>query len=345
VGVEEEFLLVAPHGPGLVDMAATVALRAGGDPRTHLELPPCQIEMVSPPRRSVAEVEADLRAARQDLLRWCGEVARPVAAAVHPLCARFEGRPLHRRGEDLVHRYGPLARQQLVSSLQVHVAPGTSTAALGIYNLLRNHLPLLAALGAAAPFADGRDAGMASVRPLVAGSLPRQGTPPVLESWDHYAHELAWGARTGALADPTFWWWELRPHPVHGTLEVRVLDAQPTTGHAMALVELVVALVRALGDQVGTRHAPEPAPTWRIDENRWSAMGHGLDGTMADVQTGEVEATRTVVERLIDRVEPWAERGLDGARRLAADPHPRRLRAVGADAAVDWLVDAYRAGL
>ncbi len=80
------------------------------------------------------------------------------------------------------------------------------------------------------------------------------------------------------------WWWELRPHPRFGTLEVRVPDVQQTIGEATG----IAALVHALAADARERPAPEPVPTWRIEENRWSACRHGLDGAMADLAGRQV---------------------------------------------------------
>ena len=97
---------------------------------------------------------------------------------------------------------------------------GGHARTLAVYNALRSHLPELAALAANAPYYAGRDTGLASVRPKICDLLPRQGVPPAIPSWDAYVSALRWGAAAGALPEPGRWWWELRPHPDHGTLEL-----------------------------------------------------------------------------------------------------------------------------
>ena len=340
VGVEEEYLLVGLDGPSLVDRAALIAAGADRDPRFRRELPPCQIEMATPPRSSTREVEAELRAARQAVARWCTGRARPMAAAVHPAEATFAAADTP-RGAELVARYGWLARSQVLGSLQVHVAVGSADRLVAVHDELRAHLPHLAGLAAAAPFGEGVDREMASIRPIIASMLPRQGTPPPLGSVDAYAAELGWGADSGALDDPTQWWWELRPHPRHGTLEVRVADAQPRVEDSMAVVEVVVALVRWLAARADAGDLPPPAATWRIEENRWAAAISGLAGTFTDVRTGRRRAADAVLGSLLDEVAPWSERGLTRARRLIEDPSYRRILAWGPGDAVDGLAGAF----
>lgn len=336
-------LLVAVDGPDPVPFAAEVVRRAARPSLVKEEMPACQVELATRPHPDVEAATIELSAARQLLLTACRGIARPAAAAVHPLRATFDGAstgPRHRR---LVDRFGWVAERQLVASLQVHVALGDHRLALPVHNLLREHLPILAALAAAAPFHDGEETGMASVRPLLCSQLPRQGIPPILRSWEHYAEELAWGVGSGTVDHATQWWWELRPHPLTGTLEVRVLDVQPTIAAGHTLAALVVAVVRMLADQVEAGVAPPPADRWRIEENRWSALRHGMDATMADVRTGEVRPTRQVAERLLLAAAPYGGPALLGAHAMVERNAATALREVGLPGAVAWLCDAFPA--
>ena len=148
-----------------------------------------------------------------------------------------------------------MARRQLVCALQVHVAVGGADRSLAVYNALRPWLPAIAALAANAPYHDGRDTGMASIRPKISELLPRQGIPPAISSWDAFADALRWGVASGAMPVPGRWWWELRPHPAYGTLEVRVPDAQATVADAAAVTALVVCLVAWLAERHDGRRA------------------------------------------------------------------------------------------
>lgn len=340
IGVEEEYLLVGLDDPHLVDAGRTIEALAGDHPSFRRELPPCQIEMATPPRASVRQIEDDLRAGRAAVAGWSAGVARPIAAAVHPSDATF-ATPATDRGTALVERYGWLARSQVLGALQVHVAVGSSASMVAVHDELRTHLPHLAALAAAAPFSHGQDREMASVRPTIATLLPRQGTPPPLGSWDAFAADLRWGIDAGALGDPTQWWWELRPHPRHGTLEVRVADAQPSVAGSMGVVELVAALVRWLTARAEGGDLPPAAPSWRIDENRWAAAIAGVAATFADVRTGERRPAADELHALLDVLDPWSERGLDRTRALLAHPAHHRIRAWGLGGAVDGLAEAF----
>ena len=152
------------------------------------------------------------------------------------------------------------------------------------------------------------------------------------------------------MPEPRRWWWELRPHPAFGTLEVRVPDAQATVGDAAA----VVALVHALCGWLAERHdAGEPlatGDTWRIEENRWRAARWGMDAELADLDTGLATPARARLSALVDELGPVAERlgcaaELATVRRLAERNGAARQRAVAAHggpaAVAAWLAEVF----
>jgi carboxylate-amine ligase len=350
LGVEEEVMLLHPDTLDLHPCADAVLGRLAGDVRFKAELPAAQLEILTAPLASPADVERELRGARADLVRAADGLARVGAAGVHPFAAaegELNGAP---RYAHIREEYGPMARRQLVFALQVHVAVRGADRALAVYNALRSHLPEIAALAANAPLHGGADSGLASVRPTISDLLPRQGVPPALASWEELATALDWGARAGVLPEYRLWWWELRPHPLHGTLEVRVPDAQVTAADSAAVVAVVHALAAHLVERHDAGEALDVAPTWRIEENRWSALRHGLGGELADLRTGARRPTRERVETLIDALGPVAQRlggsaQLEHARTLLAANGAERQREVaaqrGVPAAVEWLAGEF----
>ncbi|ADB50497.1 carboxylate-amine ligase [Conexibacter woesei] len=343
VGVEEELMLLDPATLALAPMAGELLQRLGGDTRFKPELPAAQVEISTAAAASVADAVAQLAAARRDLAAAAGGLVLPAAAGVHPFSGA-EG-ALNRGGryDVLQAEYGPIARRQLVAGLQVHVAVGGADRTLAVYNALRAYLPELAALAANAPFHCGRDSGLASVRPTISEQLPRQGVPPRLESWDQFAAELRWGALAGSVPEPRMWWWELRPHATFGTIELRVPDAQTSVGEAAGVIAFAQALVATLAERHDAREALLDAPTWRIEENRWSALRHGLDGTLADLVTGERVPTRDRLGELVAAVAPEAERlgcadALTATRAAIVANGAVRQREVARDRGVDGLV-------
>jgi carboxylate-amine ligase len=340
VGLEEEVLLVDPIDWSPAPRSHQVVERAA-DARVKVELPACQVELATRPHRSVRAAVAELAALRFLVARSCDAAVIPVAAAVHPLAKGPCDLVRTDRSLKIASDYGEVAARQLVGSLQVHVAVGDPDSTLAVYNALRGYLPEVAAIAAAAPFHEGSDTGLASVRPLIAGQLPRQGVPPELPSWEAFAEELRWGAVAGGVRDPGCWWWELRPHVAYGTLEVRVPDVQPT----LVAAEGVATLVHALVVHLAARHrAGEDLgmpKSWRIAENRWSALRYGLDGHLADLESGRLVPTRDRLAALMELVEPGAPDGLGAARALLDRAAVDDLRAVGIAGALPWMADVF----
>ena len=316
VGLEEELMLLDPDTLDLASRAREV-IEAAGDARFKLELPASQVEIVTAPHRSVAGALAELAAGRAHLGRAASGLARPAAAAVHPFApAEGELNP-DERYVRTIEEYGRVARRQLVCALQVHVAVGEAERTLAVHNALRSYLPELAALAANGPFYEGRDTGLASVRPKISEGLPRQGVPPPLRSWDDFAEDLRWGERSGSVHSPRVWWWELRVHPVFGTLEIRVPDAQTTLDEAAAVAAFAHSLVGLLVERFDSGGPLGCDPTWRIAENRWAACKGGIDGALADLESGERRPARRRLGELLADLEPIAAR-LGCSRELAA---------------------------
>jgi carboxylate-amine ligase len=329
LGIEEELMLLDPDTLDLLPRSAGVLDRLGGDPRFKPELPLAQLELLTAPTADLEELAGELALARRDLAAAAEDVGVLAGSGAHPFAAA-EGE-LNPADEYRFTRdeYGPVARRQLVFGLHVHVRIGGAERSLAVYNALRSHLPELAALAANAPLHAGRDTGMASIRPKISELLPRQGVPPAFASFEDFAGALGWAAASGATPRPRMWWWELRLHPVHGTIEIRVPDQQTTAAESVAVAELARGLVLDLAARHDAGEELPVHPSWRIAENRWSAGRHGLDGSMADLDSGERIATR-------ERVMALAERcGAGRALGLAAGNGASRQRAWAAEVGVE----------
>jgi carboxylate-amine ligase len=344
IGIEEELMLLDPRTLDLSPCAAQVLAVLGGDARFKPELVAAQIESATTPRSTVAAAAGALRDARRDLAAALDGQALVAAAGVHPFAAALGELSTGGRYDQLADEFASVARRQVVFGLHVHVAVSGADRAVAVHDALRSYLPELAALAANAPFHEGRDSGLASVRPGIAAMLPRQGIPPALGSWAAFERALQWGASAGVLPEMRQWWWELRLHPFFGTIELRVADAQTTVGDAAAYAAVVHALVTWLAERADAGAQLDVAPTWRIAENSFRAARDGLDAQLADLVSGEREPLRERLERLLDELAPVAARlgcatELDDARRLACGPGgAARQRAEAARGGLDGLV-------
>jgi carboxylate-amine ligase len=347
VGLEEELMLLDPESLDLAPRAPTVLAQLAGDARFKPELPAAQLEIVGRPAATVSEAASELLRARADLVRAADGLALPAGAGVHPFAAGIGKISPGERYEQILEEYGGVVRRQLVFGLHVHVALGGPDRVLAVYNALREQLPALAALGGASPFYEGRDTGLASVRPKLSELLPRQGIPPAFADWDGFEQALGWGRGPGVFGDAR-WWWEARLHPVYGTVEVRVPDTQATVGETAGIAAVVQALVATLAERHDAGELPEPAETWRIAENRWSACRHGVTGTWIDVRSGVTRPMREYLHALLDDLRAASERlgcaaELAGAHACVDAPAVEHARAEGPQALARSLVERFLA--
>jgi glutamate---cysteine ligase / carboxylate-amine ligase len=271
LGVEEELLLVDPETHLLAHVADRVLADVEGlKPDLYLAL----VESVSPISRDVegavgalSRTRARAREAGATLIGAGLHPAGPFGEAPHVDDARYDVIAGQLRG---------LARRTPTCALHVHVGMPDRDAALRAYHGLREQLPLLQALAANSPFWHGIDSGLASARAQLFRAFPRAEIPRAFASWDEYESTIDAVVRAGDLPDYTFLWWDLRPHPKLGTVEVRAMDAQSSLRDVAALSALVHAIVlRAVEDPVAA-HSPREALT----ESSFRAARDGLAATL-----------------------------------------------------------------
>jgi carboxylate-amine ligase len=354
VGLEEELMLLDPDTLDLAPRAPEVLDRLGDPVRFKAEMPAAQLEIAGPPAATIGEAAAALRRARHEVAGAAREVAgaRVAGAGIHPFAAAEGALNGGDRYEAIAAEYGAIARRQLAFGLHVHVAVAGADRALAVYNALREELPALAALGAASPFYEGRDTGLASVRPKICDLLPRQGVPPAVPTWEALAEAFAWGRATGTFSDAGQWWWEARLHHLHGTIELRVPDAQATVADAAAIGAVAHALVATLAERHDAGEDLGAVATWKIGENRWSACRHGVEGRWVDARTGAATPMREHLHGLLEALAPAAAQlgcaeELAAARDLVERPRAALVREVagggGGQAVAAWLADAFLA--
>jgi carboxylate-amine ligase len=241
----------------------------------------------------------ELRAAADEIARANG--LRVAAAGSHPT-APIESLPIvaEERYASLVRELGYVIRRQGVNGLHVHVGVASTEECYERLEAVLPWLPVVLALSANSPFVSGTATGMLSNRVAVLAELPRSGAPPAFGS---YAAWETWVERfvdLGVMEDYTRVWWDIRPHPRLGTLEVRMPD-QPT---ALERTALIARLVRALVES-----APAREPTNRGDyaQNRWSAAHGGMDAQLLHPDGDRRVVARDLARQVLGREPPDPE--------------------------------------
>jgi carboxylate-amine ligase len=347
IGVEEELMLADPMTFDLAPRIDDALDAVAGDPRFSKELRAAQIEIITPVCRTAAEACAALSESRRDLERALGGQLRLLAAGTHPFATTWGEITEAHRYRQIADEYLWAATRSLVCGLHIHVAVGGAERSLAVYNALRSYLPEIAALTTNSPYFEAEDTGMSSIRPKFNEFYPRSGIPPAFQTWEELVRFVHWGRAGGLFPDPSHFWWELRPHVTHGTVEIRVADTQTRVEDSSAAAAVVHALVACLSERFD-RGEPLPVhETHWIAENGWRAYRYGVGGWLVDLDTGEPQPTRERLARLIDTVEPYAAQfdsaeQLASARTLLAGNGSDRQRYVceheGIDGLARWLV-------
>ena len=347
LGLEEELMLVEPASLALAPVNERVVSLFGADSPYRKELRATQLEVVTPVCSTAAEACAALATARERLVeRLEGEV-RLLGAGTHPTSSEWGSVSADERYQMLADEYEWATRRSVMCGLHVHVAVGGADRTLAVHDTLRSYLPEIGALAANSPFAEGRDTGLCSIRAKFNEAFPRSGVPPAFGTWEAYVAFLDWGRSGGLFPDSSHLWWDLRLHPTFGTVEVRVADAQTRVRDNAAIAAVVQALVACLALQYDAGEELPVDDYFRIRENAWRALRHGVNGWLVNLETGERQPTRERIGRLLDRLEPVArELGTDDqiheARALLAGNGAERQRQVaeheGFDGLLRWLV-------
>ena len=314
LGVEEEFQLLDPTTFELtpaVDAVLDAVPEADRGAVKH-ELMQSVVETATTVCANVEEAVADLTRLRGIVLDAAERSGAVVASAGTTPISCWEGQQITDmpRYRDIVARLQWIARRELIFGLHVHVGVDSVDKCMYVFNAIRAELPLLLALSVNSPFWQGATTGLQSSRIKVFDAFPRSGMPPAFPGgWDELDSMLARGRTSGLIPDHTYVWWDVRPHPEFGTIEIRICDAQSRLGDTAAIAALVQAMVAWHGDQFDAGvAAPESPPQILIEENRWSAARYGLDGEMVDFTSDTLVPTRHLLAQLLDRTEGVARR-------------------------------------
>jgi carboxylate-amine ligase len=354
VGIEEEAMLLEPAGWVLAHHSDRVVQAMPAEVASHatLETHRSALELATGVHRDVRSAADEMLALRRELdgaVRSMG--LRAASSGTHP-CAVWQDTVVS-SGERYDFVYGSmreLARREPTFALHVHVGLASPNDAIRLVNRMRAHLPLFLALSVNSPFWQGRDTGLASARTPLFQAFPRVGIPRRFRDYPDYVGTVDLLMRCESLPDPTFLWWDVRPQPRFGTVEVRIMDAQTTMAETASLAALVQCVARLEVERgyVSARALEVPEA---LDENRFLAARDGMAADLIDVELERRVPARDVALRLVEACAPHArelgcEAELDGvaaiAERTGADRQLEMARRPGRlPGLVCELADAY----
>jgi carboxylate-amine ligase len=311
LGAEIEVQVVDAAGALATDTAATKILAQLGDnPGYKHELLECCIEVITGVCPNVGAVRKDLGDKVERLIEVAdGQGYRIVCTGTHPFSSWADQTvspdPRYHR---LIEDCQWTARRLLIFGVHTHVGVGSGEEAIAISNALATYIPHFLALSSSSPFWMGRDTGLASIRSKIFESLPTAGLPYFMENWGQFQRFMRTLIGAGTIRSIREVWWDIRPHPGFGTLELRICDGIPTMDELCSMVALSQCLVVWLGERYNAGLPLPQHKAWTVRENKWRAARYGLDAEIIRDEEGNLLSLRRSIGDTVEMLEPIAER-------------------------------------
>src|SRR4051794_21892593 len=307
IGIEEELMICDGQTFALAN--AIESLLQDGDEHVKPELMESVLEIATSPAENTTQAGAELRALRREVRERATNRGLTIGSAgTHPFAMwedqRISARPRYR---DLISALRFVARQEIIFGLHVHIGMDDAEKAIHVANGMRVHVPVLLALSGNSPFWRADATGLQSTRTPIFRAFPRVGIPPAYADWEDYQRQIGFMIDSGVMEDYTYLWYDVRPHPNFGTVEIRVCDSQTRVEHTLALAALIQAMVRELAIHFEEGNQLTDYPWQMLDENKWLAARHGLEGDLVDLPSSEKVGTKELARRLVDRLRPHAQ--------------------------------------
>jgi carboxylate-amine ligase len=308
IGIEEELMIVDAETYSLVNAIESL-LGDVDEGAVKPELHESVLEISTDPVADTAQAGRQLRALREQVRERAARRGLTIGSAgTHPFAMwedqRIVARPRYR---ELVTALRFVARQELIFGMHVHVGLDDPDKAIHVANGMRVHLAVLLALSANSPFWRADSTGLLSTRIPIFRAFPRVGIPPYYRDWADYEREIEFMVSSGVMEDYTWLWYDVRPHPDFGTVEVRVCDSQTRIEHTLALTALIQAMVKELAEHYEAGGELASYPWQMLDENKWLAARHGLDAELVDLPSNERVGAKALARRLLERLREHAQ--------------------------------------
>jgi glutamate---cysteine ligase / carboxylate-amine ligase len=341
LGIEEELMICDAES---LELAQAIDVILGDLPEdlpgeVKPELMQSVLEVATLPCKDITEAADQLRHLRRCVREVAARNGLAIGAAgTHP-SARYEDQLIvdHPRYKELAAELRWIAEQELIFGTHVHVGIDDAEKAIYVADGMRGYLPLLLGMSSNSPLWQGKTTGLMSSRTPVFRAFPRVGIPPYYGTWEIYSYRVEQMMRGGAIEDYTYLWWDVRPHPDLGTVELRVFDQQTRVEHTIGFAAFAQALARRLSMEYEDGVPSIEYPHELIDDNKVRAAVVGIEGELIDFDQGlEVpgeEMTLGVIEDL-----------RESARELGCEDELARLNELveegtGARRQLNWLQD------
>ncbi len=310
LGVELELQIIDPETKNLVSGAQQILSRTNNESHIKPELIQSTIELNTDICANISAVRMDLTERLDELIKVCDELGYELASAgTHPFSKWDEQdiTPIDRY-HMLVDRCQWPARRLMIFGLHVHVGVPSGEKAIAIFNSLTTFIPHLLALSASSPFFDASDTGLASTRVKIFETLPTAGLPYRLLNWAEFQRFMITLVNARAIQSIQEVWWDIRPHPGFGTVELRICDGLPSLDEVIAITALTQALVVWLSEQYDEGMYLPVHRHWIVRENKWRAARWSIDAEIITDEDGNLKPLSEAIFELLELLSPVAKR-------------------------------------
>src|ERR1700746_3796546 len=307
IGVEEEFQIIDPTTCELRSHVSQLISQASPDIAEQVkpELHQSIVETGTRICDSVSDLRIEMHRTRGELVAAAERAGLQVAAAgTHPFSSWIDQviSP-GERYEHIVEELQQLARSLLIFGMHIHVAMPDKQTTIDLMNMVRYFLPHLLALSTSSPFWMGRNTGLKSYRTTVFRRFPRTGLPEHFRSWSEYENFTNLLVQLNCIDNPKKIWWDVRPHPVFGTLEFRMCDCTTKVEEACAIAALTQAIVVKLHRLYTSNQSWRIYRRALIEENKWRAARYRIEGKLIDFGKEQEVPMRTLIPELLELVD------------------------------------------
>jgi len=309
IGVEAELFTINKNSFDLCPGAPLILKEFPESAQVKEELLECIIEVNTDICDNISEVRTDLTSRISEVQQIAEKQNMAlISMGTHPF-ARWKDQTITESGRyiNFLERMQWPVRRLIISGLHVHIGVESGEKAIAITNGMTRYIPLLIGLSANSPYFGSELTGLASTRTKIFEGLPTAGLPPFLKNYSEFQKFMRTLQKANSIQSIREVWWDIRPHPGFGTVEIRVCDAVPSVDEMVNLAALIQCLVVGLSNFYDDGAQLPILDPWVIQENKWRATRYGIDADIIVDEGGSLQSLKGAILETIDKILPIAE--------------------------------------
>ena len=309
IGVEAELFTINKNSFNLCPGAPLILKEFPESAHVKEELLECIIEVNTDICDNISEVRTDLTSRISEVQQIAEKQNMAlISMGTHPF-ARWKDQTITESGRytNFLERMQWPVRRLIISGLHVHIGVESGEKAIAITNGMTRYIPLLIGLSANSPYFGSELTGLASTRTKIFEGLPTAGLPPFLKNYSEFQKFMRTLQKANSIQSIREVWWDIRPHPGFGTVEIRVCDAVPSVDEMVNLAALIQCLVVGLSNFYDDGAQLPILDPWVIQDNKWRATRYGRDADIIVDEGGSLQSLKGAILETIDKILPIAE--------------------------------------